>query len=324
MKIPLKNLIFFNKCKRYNIKSIWQCPEFLFFIFGIIIIIAIIITNFLARAYAGPELAAILAISITVPLLIIAYSVTKSFEYLALASEIKSEFIRIMSHQLRAPLVAVKWQLESYFSKKETGIHLESEIKNSNSLIKLIAKQNDELLKLINKFLTLKKIEENNFSLNKEKFLILNLIKETADYKNLLFMENLVLVKNNNNDDDDDLSVYADREKIKIVLENIIDNALKYSANNKEAEINVLKEDGFAKILVKDKGFGINPDSRKYIFDKQNSNEIDIIPFSAEQTPGLGVGLYLSKIIVEKHKGKIGFETKEGEGSTFWFALPLA
>lgn len=320
MKVTLKNLIFFNRCKRYNIKSIWQCPEFLFFIFGIIIIIAIIITNFLARAYAGPELAAILAISITVPLLIISYSVTKSFEYLALASEIKSEFIRIMSHQLRAPLVAVKWQLESYFLKKETGIHLESEIKNSNSLIKLIAKQNDELLKLINKFLTLKKIEENNFSLNKEKFLILNLIKETSDYKNLLFMENLVLVENNNND----LSVYADREKIKIVLENIIDNALKYSANNKEVEINVLKEDSFAKILVKDKGFGINSDSRKYIFDKQNLNEIDIIPFSAEQTPGLGMGLYLSKIIVEKHKGKIGFETKEGEGSTFWFTLPLA
>lgn len=312
----MKNLHFLNRCKRYNIKSVWQCPEFLFFIFGIIIIIAILTTNFLARAYAGPELAAILAIIITIPLLIIAYSVTKSFEYLAAASEIKSEFIRIMSHQLRAPLVAVKWQLESFFSKKDQNISAE----NRDSLIKLIAKQNDELLKLINKFLALKKIEENNFSLNKENFSIVQLIKETADHKNSLFMNNFVVLKNSG---ENDLNVCADREKIKIVLENIIDNALKYSTVNKEAEINVLKENGFVKITIKDKGAGINPDSRKNIFSKQDADGANTIPFTAEQIPGLGVGLYLSKIIIEKHKGKIDFETKEGEGSTFWFTIPI-
>lgn len=316
----MKNLYFFDRCKRYNVKSVWQCPEFLFFIFGIIIITAILTTNFLARAYAGPELASILAIIITIPLLIIAYSVTKSFEYLAMASEIKSEFIRIMSHQLRAPLVAVKWQLESFFSREDQNISDEAKTKDRDSLIKLIAKQNDELLKLINKFLVLKKIEENNFSLNKEDFSINQLIKETADHKNSLFMNNLVLVKNSN---ENDLNVYADREKIKIVLENIIDNALKYSAVNKEAEINVLKEETFVKVVIKDKGTGINPDSRKNIFSKQDASGSYIIPFNIEQVPGLGVGLYLSKIIIEKHKGKIDFETKEGEGSTFWFTIPI-
>lgn len=319
MKNPNKILTLFNRCKKYNVKSIWQCPEFLFFIFGIIIIAAIIITNFLASAYAGPELAAILAIVVTIPLLIIAYSVTKSFEYLAEASEIKSEFIRIMSHQLRTPLVAIKWQLESYFAKKEQNIKTETEIQNSNSLIKIVAKQNDELLKLINKFLTLKKIEENNFSLNKEDFSVVKLIKEIADYKNSLFINNLIIFKNNY----EDLNINADREKIKIVLENLIDNALKYSADSKEVEIEAVKENNFIKIIIKDKGSGVKPDSKENIFSKQTADGVDFIPLTAERTPGLYVGLYLSRIIVEKHKGKIDFETKEGEGSTFWFTVPI-
>lgn len=320
------HLNIFNRCSKYYVKSIWQCPEFLFFIFGIIIISAIIITNFLAKTYAGPELAAVLSIIITIPLIIIAYSITKSFEYLAVASEMKSEFIKIMSHQLRAPLVAIKWQLESFLSKigekkdEEASVSLNKNSNESGLLIKSIQKQNDELLKLINKFLALKRIEENNFILNKENFSISDLIKEIVNSKNSFFDSNPVSIKN----EGEKIFIKADKDKIRIVLDNIIENALKYSPEKKEVEIFLEKTENDLKIIVSDNGLGIKKTHIKNIFQKFIDPGREFVPLTSEQIPGLGIGLYLSKKIIESHKGKIGFETKEGEGSTFWFTLPIS
>lgn len=317
----------FKKCNKHYAGNLWQCPEFLFLIFGFIIIAAIIITNILARNYAGPELAAILSIAITIPLLIISFSITKSFEYLAQASEMKSEFIKIMSHQLRAPLVSIKWQIESYLSKNNSDFLPEinkeqnfEKIKTSEIVIKSIQKQNEELLKLINKFLILKRIEENNFILNKEDFSILEMIFDIAKSKNILFDNDPITIKNNK---EENAEVRADKEKIRIVLDNLIDNALKYSSFKKDVEICVKKAENSIKVNITDKGAGIKKEFMKNIFQKYVLPEKEYIPITSEQIPGLGIGLYLSKIIVKKHNGDIGFKTKEGEGSTFWFTLPL-
>lgn len=317
----------FKKCNKHYSRNLWQCPEFLFLIFGFIIIAAILITNILARNYAGPELAAVLSIVITIPLLIISFSITKSFEYLAQASEMKSEFIKIMSHQLRAPLVSIKWQLESYLSKNNPKFLPEinkeqnlEKIKASELLIKSIQKQNEELLKLINKFLVLKRIEENNFILNKEDFSILEMISEISKSKNILFDSAPIIIKNNK---EENIEVRADKEKIRIVLENLIDNALKYSSLKKDVEIYTQKVESYIKVNITDKGAGIKKEFMKNIFQKYVSPEKEYIPITSEQIPGLGIGLYLSKIIIKSHNGDIGFKTKEGEGSTFWFTLPL-
>lgn len=300
----------FEKCKKkYNTSSIWQCPEFLFFIFGIIIVSAIIITNILAKNYAGPELAAILPVAITIPLLIIAYSVTKSFEYLSLASQMKSEFIKIMSHQLRAPLVSIKWQIESFFSKTEN----EREKIYCEETIKSVQKSNNSLLDLINKFIALKNIEEDNFSLNKTEFKLGDLIEEAINSKNQIFKNNIIL----NNKAGEEIKINADRDKIRIVIENLLDNALKYSLDGKEIGINIEKYRNEIKVLIIDKGVGIK--NTKNIFNKYVKSRED----TAYQTTGIGIGLYLSKKIVENHGGKIGFKTKEGEGSTFWFTIPF-
>lgn len=307
----------FNRCKKYGVLTVWQCPEFLFFIFGLVIIAAIIITNILAEEYAGPELAALLSIIITVPLLIISYSVIKSFEYLAMTSEMKSEFIRIMSHELRAPLISIKWRIESYLSNELNTEFIQNNndaSKEKETLIETIQEQNEEMLKIINKFIILKKIEEGNFVLDKNVFSLGDLIREIVSNKNKTFYNPIVIEENAK-----ELIITADREKIKIVLENLIDNALKYGETGKEIKIILEKDREAAKISINDKGVGIKGESVKNLFKKFERPEKTI----NYQIPGLGIGLYLSKKIIEKHNGMINFKTKEGEGSTFWFTLPL-
>lgn len=262
----------------------------------------------MASFYTGPELSALLVLFITAALFIIAYSITKSFEYLAMTSEMKSEFIGIMSHQLRSPLTSIKWQIEAYLLK-----NIPDETK---TIINSIQKENEEMLKIINKFLDLKKIEEGDIFFNKKKFSLKNLIKEIAETKNKIFQIPPIIIKYKN--ENNSYEIFADQDKIKFVLENIIDNALKYSPDKKEIEVVIEEADKNIKISVTDKGWGVPSDEIKNIFQKfARANES-----LKYNIPGLGIGLYLSKKIIETHLGKIGFQSQKDKGSTFWFTLP--
>ncbi len=298
-----------NRCRKYKLESIWQCPDFLFVIFGIIIICAIIAVSFVSYIYTNPEITAIVTPLIVPPLLIIAYSITRSFEYLAAASEMKSEFISIMSHQLRSPLVSIKWRLEAYLAKQNSS---ESNIEEKE-IIGLISKENDEMLAIINKFLELKRIDEGNFVLNRKKFDISLLFQETVAIKNKP-LKDLIKIKQS-----DSFFVNADQDKIKFVIENILDNALKYSSAAKDIKISIESLEGYVKISIKDTGLGISEENIKYIFQKFMRPEESV----RNKIPGLGIGLYLSKKIIEKHLGEIGFQSQKGGGSTFWFTLPV-
>lgn len=311
----------FKRGEEFKGLSTWQSPDFLFFIFGLVIIAAIFITNILAKSYAGPELAALLSTLITIPLVIIAYSVVKSFEYLRVAYKMKSEFIKVMSHELRAPLISINWQLESFFALKNEGT-VAAQAQAEEKLIKSVREQNARMLGLINKFIILKKIEEDNFILNKEEFLIYDLAQEIAEQKNTAIGTRAVFV----NSAEKNLALNADKEKIKIAFENIIDNAVKYSVLKKDIEVFIEKIKNNVKITVSDKGRGIKKETVKSIFKKFGTARLyeESSPLTAEEIPGLRVGLYISKKIIESHKGKIDFKTEEGKGSTFWFILAAA
>src|SRR3989344_2176196 len=264
-----------NRCRGYGVRTIWQCPEFLFLIFGFIIIAAIFLTNNLAKHYAGPELAALLSLAVTIPLIIIAYSVIKSFEYLSLSSRIKTEFIKIMSTQLKNPLTAIKEQINIYSPKVEDAERL--------AFINSIKIENEKMLKTINKFLSLKEIEEGDFILNKTDFSIYDLIYDEANSARELQM-NVLIKKENENP-----RAFADKEKIKIVLENLLDNAIKHGAAARDAPVEFIMgaENNKVKITVSDKGKGINKNREKNIFKK--------LPESAagekDKNSGLGKGV---------------------------------
>ncbi|RZM11568.1 MAG: ATP-binding protein, partial [Pedobacter sp.] len=115
------------------------------------------------------------------------------------------------------------------------------------------------------------------------------------------------------------INVYADKVKINHVISNLLNNAVKYSPNGVHIEIRCEHKNGFAQVSIKDQGIGIPPEDQPNLFERyyrvQNQN--------TKHISGFGIGLYLSSEIVKAHQGKIWVESSVGDGSTFYFTLPV-
>jgi len=112
--------------------------------------------------------------------------------------------------------------------------------------------------------------------------------------------------------------LFADKERIEQVLTNLISNAIKYSPQNNNIEIKLMKKGKFAQISVQDFGVGISQAAQKRLFERFYRADKTANSFS-----GLGIGLYISNEIIKRHQGKMWVESEEDKGSTFYFTLPL-
>jgi len=115
-----------------------------------------------------------------------------------------------------------------------------------------------------------------------------------------------------------DVIVHADKNRIEQVVSNFLSNALKYSPHSDEIIIKTELKETSLRVAVKDFGIGIPKDKADYIFDRFFRVEESSHLFS-----GLGLGLYISAEIIERHGGKIGVISEENKGSEFWFEIPL-
>ena len=116
LKKFLAQLNIFAQCRKYNL-SLWQCPSFLFLLMGMVIISSSLIAYALGNRYIeNPETVSLIVLLLTTVLFIVDFSITRSFERLAEASRMKSEFINIVSHQLRSPLSNLKWTIDLLLS----------------------------------------------------------------------------------------------------------------------------------------------------------------------------------------------------------------
>jgi len=312
IKKIFSQLDFFGQCRKYDI-PISQCPQFLFLIMGVVIISSSIITYALGTRYIrDPEIALLLVLSITAVLFIIAYLISRSFERLAQANRLKSEFISIVSHQLRSPLSNMRWALEILMSGKMGKIE-----EKQLEYFSILRENSDRMRELVKDLLTVSRIETARLSFKKEMFSLERLIKELiSSFEPFSKASNTEI---SFQAEKDLPMILSDREKIKLVIENLIDNAIRYTKGKGKIEIKLKKKDGNLYFEIKDNGVGIPKGDQKYVFQKffRSKNA------SRYQTEGSGLGLYIVKSILEKAKGKIGFRSQEGKGSTFWFILPI-
>lgn len=220
----------------------------------------------------------------------------------------KDEFISIASHELKTPLTSVK----GYVQLLERSID-KGDIPTVKRHLQKAQVQLDKLNDLIADLLDISKIESGKLKFNK-KFFDLNILLDSIieiihqsnpDYK---------IIKNGNIPE----PLFADEMRIEQVIVNFLTNAIKYAPGTTEVHINVSLDQEVVVVAVKDFGIGILPEQQKNVFDKFYRVEETAIHFQ-----GLGIGLYISAEIIRRHQGTVGVNSVFGEGSEFYFKIPL-
>ncbi len=223
----------------------------------------------------------------------------------------KSEFISLASHQLRTPLSSIRWYIEMLQSEDGTFT------KEHQSYLQEADIASNRMANLIDALLHVAKLEDGGLIADKKKSDLQPFFSRIIHGWNVTAKEKGISLTA---DVPADLPhIVTDPILLEIVLQNLLANAFKYSSTKKPVTIRVVPETACLKIIVQDQGLGIPQSEQKRIFQKffraKNVREID--------TDGTGLGLYMSKTIVENLGGTITFRSDEGKGSEFTVTLPL-
>ncbi len=225
----------------------------------------------------------------------------------------KTEFVSLAAHQLRTPLSAIKWTLRMLLDGDLGTISDEQ-----RDFIEKTYGSNERMIRLINDLLDVTRIEEGRYlhkptpaRLENVVQFVINFYKEEVKKRKIKLefkkaKKQLPRVK-------------IDVEKIRLAVQNLIDNAVRYTSLGGKVTVVLKYVKKEVEFSVKDTGIGIPQDQQQRVFSKffRGANAIRM------ETEGSGLGLYITKNVIEAHGGKIWFESEEGKGTTFYFTLPV-
>lgn len=310
----LESFNFKKQCEQYGI-SLWQCPSFIFLSVGLLNCASLITAYFVGQKYnQSPELLISIITALSIFLFILGHGLSSGFRKIAETNKSKIEFVSIASHQLKTPLSSIRWLLGLILKDQE---NLSTD---TLSYLNDIRSSNERLIKLVNDLLNVNRIETGELSFNPKEVDLITAIQENiAQFLNLITASNIKI----NFDYPPEAKVWCDPEKLNLVLQNLIENAVKYTKKDSQKHqinIQIENEEDKWKVSIKDQGVGIPKQDQPFVFEKffRSNNAL------RQQTIGTGLGLYLVKSIIKIAKGKVGFSSQEKEGSTFWFTLPKA
>ena len=225
----------------------------------------------------------------------------------------KDEFISIASHQLRTPLTALRW-VAARLAKSETGPLNEKQ----TGLVEDIRSSVLRLIDLVIALLNISRIESGRIMVEPEVTNMAELARSVIDELASKFEERRQAVELAAAAELPEISI--DPKLIRQVILNLLTNANKYSADDKKVTLAIERTGDELMVKVADQGIGIPEKDQGKVFQKFFRAD----NVASKETEGSGLGLYLAKQVVEASGGKIGFESRENEGSVFWFALPLS
>ena len=232
----------------------------------------------------------------------------KEIEFRKQAERKKDEFISIASHELKTPLTSVKGYMQLLDRNLDKG-----DIQTVKRHLEKAQIQLEKLNDLIADLLDISKIESGKLKFNKKFFDINKMLDGVIE---IIHQSNpeFKIVKNGSVSKE----IYADEARVEQVVINFLTNAIKYSPGTNEVHINLEGLGAHIYLGVRDFGIGIAPEMQKHVFDKFYRVEETAIHFQ-----GLGIGLYISAEIIRRHSGEIGVKSQSGEGSEFYFKLPV-
>jgi PAS domain S-box-containing protein len=226
--------------------------------------------------------------------------------------ELKADFVATASHELRTPLAAVYGAAQTLrrhdFALDEAG---------RNRFVSLIVDESERLNRIVNEILLANQLDAGRLDLVDEPFDPGDLIERVVDAAREHRPPGIRLAT----DVADEIPpVAADRDRVRQVLVNLVENAIKYSPDGGVVEVGVQESEGTVCFHVRDEGLGIPADEQARIFEK--FYRLD--PEMTRGIGGTGLGLYICSELLERMDGRIWVESKEGAGSTFSFELPAA
>jgi PAS domain S-box-containing protein len=220
----------------------------------------------------------------------------------------KDEFISLAGHELKTPLTSLKGYAQLLRRKIEQGDKVDYPF-----FLRRIDMQIDKLTKLVGDLLDVSRAQTGKLNYTEEVFALDELVEEIRETLQEGSRHQLLFEKRT------PLQVYGDRDRIGQVLINLLNNAIKYSPRSDKIIIRTEQENGEAVVSVQDFGIGIAEEDQDKVFERfYRVHESDQKIF-----PGLGIGLYISHEIIQRHSGNLWVKSNKGAGSTFGFRLPL-
>lgn len=235
-------------------------------------------------------------------------------EKLQKINELRSDLISTTSHSLYTSLSTLKWTLKMFLDG-DLG-DLTSEQKEY--ILKLY-ETNDRAIDLVSEAIETNKTEDLALVYSKEEVGMVEIIKNVIhEFEGKAYKSKINITFNEPKKKP--ALAYVDKGKIRIVLQNLIDNAIKYTQSGGEITIKAEKKNDAIEISVTDTGIGISKRDQDKVFEKFMRTE----KAKNKEAFGTGLGLYIAKSFVEGQNGKIWFESEENKGSTFHFTIPIA
>ena len=227
--------------------------------------------------------------------------------------ELKGEFIATVSHELRTPLAAI-------YGSAQTLLRTDLELDDSGRkrLLDVIAQEAERLSRIADEILFAGKLDTGQFSLGEQGFDVRTLAQDVVEEMRSAFaaQENISIELAV---PDTIETVAGDPDKLRQVLINLIDNAVKYSPDGGRIEVAIEPREAGVRIVVKDEGIGIAPPHQRRIFGKFYRVDPDL----TRGVGGTGLGLYICRELVRLMEGRVTVSSEEGKGSTFVVDLPV-
>lgn len=245
------------------------------------------------------------------------------------ANQRMDEFLGIASHELRTPLTTIKANIQLAKRhlnklKSQEGIsarELANKIEQVQELLARSDQQSGVLNRLVSDLLDVSRIHSDKLELHllPEPYNLVSLVKEAVEDQRRAVPKRIIRLELPL---EEVVPVSADPDRIGQVVKNYLTNALKYSSAERPVEVSLRLEDGMAKVSVHDGGPGLSLHQQEHIWER--FYQAPGIKVQSGSSVGLGLGLHISKTIIELHSGQVGVESAPGKGSTFWFTLPLS
>ena len=228
--------------------------------------------------------------------------------------ELRSEFVSIVSHQLRTPASAVKWYLETLIDNRRGNPVNEWQVDKLHQAYQ----SNERMISLINDLLNVSRLDSGKFELHAKSVDLTKMVEEVknelvhfASAHNVEIISQLPV---------DLPPVSADADKVREVVLNLLTNAIKYNRpGHHEVMVTTTMKNHMVEVAVQDQGIGIPKKGQEHMFEKfyRADNAVE------SQTEGSGLGLYIAREIIRLHGGDIWLTSEEGVGTTVYFNLPL-